>query len=703
VRFRVRFVCALFLAFLAALPVAAAPAFTIDQALSAPFPDDLTASPKGDGVAWVENAAGIRNIFVAKAPGYQRIQVTKFTTDDGQEISEIAWDPGGTRLFFTRGGAPNGRGEVPNPRSDPAGTRQEIWGAALSGGPLKLADGRSAAVSPAASQGGSTIAWIANGQIWSMPLGKPEAKPAQLIQARGTARGLQWSPDGSRLAFVGNRGDHAFIAVYDMRGKSLRYLDPSVDTDQSPVWSPDGKQIAFLRLPAASGDFEYGAKRTGQPWSIRIADVQSGQGREVWRALDGRGSVFWPMTAENQLLWMAGDRLLFPWERDGWLHLYAISAKTSISAKTKPGAPVLLTPGVFEIEQAAPAPDRMSVAFSSNQDDADRRHLWRVSLDGGAPERLTAGTGIEWAPAALNDGRIALFHSDARTPAGVAMLEMTGALRDLDASAFPSDALVEPQPVIFPAADGLRLHGQLFLPPDGATGKRHAAIVFFHGGSRRQMLLGWHYMLYYNQAYGFNQYLASKGYVVLSVNYRSGIGYGSDFREAPHFGATGASEFNDVLGAGAYLRRRPDVDPARIGVWGGSYGGYLTALALARASDKFAAGVDLHGVHDWNLEITSAASARDREKRREIERVAFESSPLASIGTWKSPVLLIHGDDDRTVTFAQTVQLAEALRKQGVPFEQLIFPDEIHDFLVHADWLAAYHAADEFLARYLKP
>ncbi len=217
------------------------------------------------------------------------------------------------------------------------------------------------------------------------------------------------------------------------------------------------------------------------------------------------------------------------------------------------------------------------------------------------------------------------------------------------------------------------------------------------------MLLGWHYMQYYNQAYGFNQYLASKGYVVLSINYRSGIGYGSDFREAPAFGATGASEFNDVLAAGSFLRARSDVDPARIGAWGGSYGGYLTALALARASDIFKVGVDLHGVHDWNLEVTTVAPARDREKRQAAERLAFESSPMASIKTWRSPVLLIQGDNDHTVAFAQTVQLVAALRQQGVPFEQLIFPDEVHDFTVHADWLKAYHAADAFLARYLKP
>jgi dipeptidyl aminopeptidase/acylaminoacyl peptidase len=670
-----------------ALRLPAAPAFTIDQVLSAPFPDELTASPGGDAIAWVEDLAGVRNIRVARAPGFQAAQVTRFTADDGQEIGEIAWNPHDALLFFTRGSGAN-------PRSDPAGKRQEIWEAGLSTEPMKVGDGHSPAVSPS----GSVVAWIADGQIWSMSSGGREARPSQLIHARGTASDLVWSPDGSRLAFVSNRGDHALIGVYDIRAKSLRFLDPSVDTDRSPVWSPDGKQIAFVRIPA-SGAFEFGAKRTGQPWSVRVADAESGRGREIWRASEGRGSVFWPMTAESQLRWMEGDRLVFPWERDGWLHLYWIPLKANGTA------PVLMTPGAFEIEQVASAPDRKSVVFSSNQDDADRRHLWRASLDGRAPERLTSGTGIEWSPAALSDGRTALFHSDAKTPARAALFD-GGTLTDIGPSTvppgFPAAVLVEPQPVTFTAADGLRLDGQLFLPPSGGSGK-HPAVVFFHGGSRRQMLLGWHYMQYYNQAYGFNQYLASKGYIVLSVNYRSGIGYGSDFREAPHFGATGASEFNDVLGAGAYLHSRPDVDPARIGVWGGSYGGYLTALALARASDKFAVGVDLHGIHDWNLEITKTAPARDREKRQAIERVAFESSPMASIATWKSPVLLIQGDDDRTVAFAQTVQLAEALRKQGVPFEQLIFPDEVHDFLVHADWLAAYHAADDFLARYLKP
>jgi dipeptidyl aminopeptidase/acylaminoacyl peptidase len=216
------------------------------------------------------------------------------------------------------------------------------------------------------------------------------------------------------------------------------------------------------------------------------------------------------------------------------------------------------------------------------------------------------------------------------------------------------------------------------------------------------MLLGFHYREDYHHAYALNQYLARRGYLVLSVNYRSGIGYGMEFREAIDYGAHGASEFADVLGAGLYLRSRPDVDPARIGLWGGSYGGYLTALGLSRASDLFAAGVDVHGVHDWNVVIRNFAPTYDPEKDRDFARRAFESSPLASVKTWRSPVLLVHGDDDRNVPFSETVTLAEALRKQGVLFEQLVFPDEVHGFLRHASWMESYAATADFLDRSLK-
>ena len=317
---------------------------------------------------------------------------------------------------------------------------------------------------------------------------------------------------------------------------------------------------------------------------------------------------------------------------------------------------------------------------------------------------MTTGTGLEWSPAVADDGSLAFLASDARTPAHAEVMAGDAARRFLTASIpanFPSKLLVEPQQVIFSASDGVRIHGQLFLPRDLKAGERRPALLFFHGGSRRQMLLGWHYMDYYHNAYAMNQYLASQGYVVLSVNYRSGIGYGLSFREAIDYGAHGASEYHDVTGAGLYLRSRPDVDPDRIGLWGGSYGGYLTALGLARSSDLFKAGVDFHGVHDWNVVIRNFAQGYDPEARQDVARLAFQSSPMASISTWRSPVLLIHGDDDRNVPFSETVDLVEALRRQGVAFEELVFPDEVHDFLLHRDWVRAYQAEADFFHRML--
>jgi dipeptidyl aminopeptidase/acylaminoacyl peptidase len=190
---------------------------------------------------------------------------------------------------------------------------------------------------------------------------------------------------------------------------------------------------------------------------------------------------------------------------------------------------------------------------------------------------------------------------------------------------------------------------------------------------------------------------------VLSINYRSGIGYGLNFREPANYGARGASEFHDVEGAGLYLRSRPDVDPAHIGLWGGSYGGYLTALGLARDSDLFAAGVDFHGVHDWSARLNTGGRGGPvaTPEAADAARVAFESSPMAAVRTWRSPVLLIHGDDDRNVDFSQTVSLVTALRRQNVYFEQLIIPDEIHGFLRHDSWLRAYRATADFFKRKL--
>lgn len=681
--------------FLGSFAACAAQSFTLEQVLSAPFSSNLQAAPKGGDLVWLANEQGRRNLYAAipSGLGFTVRRLTDDAADDGIDIGDVTWTPDGRHVVYVRGGDFEfPQKPSPNPALLPQGVQQDIWIVAVDGSaPRKLAEGRSPAVSP----DGSTVAYLSGGQIWTVGLADPAAKPQQLLHTRGTLGALRWSPDGKSLAFTSGRGDHGFVGVYSFTDKALRYLDPSTDRDVDPVWSPDSRSVAFARTIVLPPGSTFGPHRSGPPWSIRVADAETGSGHEIWRAADGPGSVFHPTEAARQLYWTAGGRIVFPWERTGWLHLYAVPASG--------GTAVDLTPGSFEVDYVVLSPDGRRLVYSSNQDDIDRRHLWEVAADGGAPRELTHGDGLEVVPAVEPDGTVAVLRSDVQEPLRPAVVGADGSLRDVAPqmipAEFPAGKLVTPQAVIITAADGMQIHGQLFLPAE--DGKRHPAVVFFHGGSRRQMLLGWHYMDYYSNAYAMNQYLASCGYVVLSVNYRSGIGYGLDFREALNYGASGASEFNDVQGAGLYLRGRADVDPAHIGVWGGSYGGYLTALALSRASDMFAAGVDMHGVHEWNLELQNW-SAYDPKKNPEAAQIAWESSPMATIGRWRSPVLLIQGDDDRNVQFSQTVMLANALRAQGTPFEEHVFPDEIHDFLLHRSWLTAYTLAADFFNRKLK-
>jgi dipeptidyl aminopeptidase/acylaminoacyl peptidase len=691
-----------------ALP-ARAQSVTIDALMAAPFPTELIAAPTGARFAWVQSVEGVRNVWVADAPDFKGRRITSYTADDGQDLTELAFTGDGRFVVFTRGEAANRQGESPNPSQMPDGAEQAVWAAAVdsAGAPRRLGPGRL----PAPAPNGARVAWVNRGQIWMVDVAAADAKGAQLFTGRGAAQQLAWSPDAASIAFVSNRSTHSFVGLFVLANRELRYLDPSLDRDSHIAWSPDGSRLAYVRQFAAPRPAMFAPHREAdEPWAIRVADVKSGTAREVWKADAGSGSAFQAIVAENQIFWGAGDRLVFPWEKDGWLHLYSVAAGG--------GAAKLLTPGAFEVEYATPSSDRSHILYNSNQDDIDRRHLWSVAVAGAAaPDQLTSGRGIEWLPAQAG-GRsaeasrnvggtaIAFLRSDARVPPHVAVLQSGQPARDvaetLPAPAFPATRLVEPQAVVITAADGMPIHGQLFVPADLKAGEKRPAMIFFHGGSRRQMLLGWHYMYYYRNAYAMNQWLASQGYIVLSVNYRSGIGYGMAFREALNYGATGGSEFRDVMGAGLFMKSRADVDPSRIGLWGGSYGGYLTAMGLSRASDMFAAGVDMHGVHDWNEGIRTFVPDYSRLDDPEFARTAFAASPLASVDTWRSPVLLIHGDDDRNVSFIQSINLVTALRKRHVDVEQLVFPDEVHDFLRNENWIRAYKASADFLQRRLR-
>jgi dipeptidyl aminopeptidase/acylaminoacyl peptidase len=690
-------VCSLLL-LTANVPSQTPSAFTLEQILSAPFPADLTAARKANRIAWTLNQQGRRNVWVSEGPQFGARQLTAYNSDDGQELSELSLSDDGNVVLYTRGGEKNAAGQYPNPTSNPAGVEQSVWSVAWSGGePTKIDAGHSPRISPK-----GIIAYLREGQIWLAPA-DGTAKPAQIV-VRGQNHSHVWSPDGSRLAFVSGRGDHAFVGIYDVAGKNVTFVTPSVDSDSDPQWSLDGVHIAFVRRPAETRDTPEGyfiQPDRPHPWAVWVADASTGNAREIWRSSASPQGSF-PYMADDTgggvLNWAANNRLVIASEQDGWQHLYSFAADGH-------GSPQLLTPGNCEVEQWSFAAQHSVLLLNSNCDDIDRRHLWIADVTTGNPRPLTRGDSIEWSPVALSDSTtLAYIGSDATHAARVFHASLGhGASPQAFAPEtqphdFPSAQLVTPQQVMFHAADGLEIHGQLFLPRGAKAGDKHPGLVFMHGGSMRQMLLGWHYMYYYSNAYSMNQYLASRGYVVLSVNYRSGIGYGRDFREAPGRAGRGATEYQDVVAAGKFLQSRAEVDPKRVGLWGGSYGGYLTALGLGRNSDLFAAGVDFHGVHDWPTDNWTGKNISP-----ELTKLAHESSPVTAVDTWKSPVLFIHGDDDRNVYFSQTVDLIARLRAKGnVEIEQLTFPDEIHDFLLHRDWLAGYKATADFFDRKLK-
>ena len=690
----------------AAAQQSTAPGFSVAQVRSYPFPSELTAAATGARLAWALNEQGLRNIYVAEGPEFTPRRLTSYLVDDGQELTSIQISPDGSRVVFVRGGdhGSNWDDDLPvNVMQNPVPPVVQILSVPFAGGDATvLGDGAAPAVSPA----GTVVAFTKGGQIWAAPIdGSAPAK--RLFEANGANDEPVWSPDGSRLAFVSNRGDHSFVGVYTDASTPIAWMAPSFDRDRSPRWSPDGRRIAFVRTPGSGGAPDSVLVSRHRPWEVWTADAATGMGRRLWKApATLRGSV--PSTqGGTNLHWAAEERIVFLSYHDGWPHLYSIAEAG--------GDPLLLTPGDYMAEYISLSPDRRWLLLAGNAGpdplDIDRRHVVRVPVDRAAPEVVTPGAGLEWTPVLTGDGKMVAFISATpqRPPVPAVMAFAGGTPRllgdDRIPADFPTEQLVTPRQAIFEAPDGVTVHGQVFERAEGATQK--PAVIFVHGGPPRQMLLGWHYSDYYSNAYALNQYLASRGFVVLSVNYRLGIGYGYEFHQPPAAGARGAAEYLDVRAAAEYLQSLSQVDGARIGIYGGSYGGFLTAMALARDSDLFAAGVDIHGVHDWTAERVRGLLTRDRYEQApdaaQALDVAWESSPVASMATWRSPVLVIHGDDDRNVRFAQSTDLVRRLRDFGVPHETLVIVGDTHHMMRHANAVEVDRATVEFLERKLRP
>lgn len=668
-----------------------------------PFPADLVASSGGAKIAWTINQEGKRNIYVAEGPDFSPVKRTVYDDDSGQEISSLSISADGNWIVYVRGGdhGSNWDDDAPvNPSFLSEPLKVQIWSVPFAGGgPRALAEGDLPVISP----DNKTVAFIKGDQIWAVPV-DGSAKGEALFTARGKNGDIRWAPDGSKLAFVSDRADHSFIGVFSTKEMPITWISPSFYTDRSPRWSPDGLKIVFVRTLGEGGAPDSILVRRHRPWSICVADVDGAPVKKLWEAPKTLAGSIPNTHGGTNLHWAANERIVFLSYEDGWPHLYSLPAAG--------GQPLLLTPGNFMAEHISLSPDRTTLLFSANTGpdvlDIDRRHAAKVSVDKADMQILTPGAGIEWAPVMCGDGSaIAFISATAQRPPLPAIVPTKGGKPRLLGEAllqdFPVKDLVTPKQVVFQSEDGFAVHGSLFQPKNKVA--KGPAIIYVHGGPPRQMLLGWHYSDYYSNAYATNQHLASLGFTVLAVNYRLGIGYGYEFHQPDKAGTWGASEYKDIKAAGLWLAGQEGIDPAKIGIYGGSYGGYLTAIALGRDSDLFAAGVDIHGVHDRSTGRIGDLLYPDKfEKAPDADlaaRIAWQSSPTSTVETWSSPVLIIHGDDDRNVRFSQSTDLVRRLEAKGVPLETMVIVDDTHHWMKHGNSLRVGKATADFFIRKL--
>ena len=667
----------LFSLFGAALPAVAMAAGVFD---GWSYTTEAVGARDADRVGWIVQHGAATELFAARGPDYRPQGIAAARPNDGLPIEALSISADGRWLAWDRGGVGDaaGLGQV----SD-----RGVWLLPPDGQPCRLADGARPTLSP----DGARVAWMTGGRLMIAPLRADcEAMRSAMVEvASGGVVAPVWAPDGHALAFESPIGRARRIGVWSV-ASGLRWIDHQGQLDVAPGWSPDGTQLAFLRIDpstdAAANQFD---EDPPSPFAVLRAGVDDLVPQGLWASPGADGFARqWRSRITPPLMWLDSRRLALLSEHEGWQHVYALTPGSGGTAASV----IDLTPGRCEVDYADIQSEARLIA-SDNCAGMDRRRLVRIDSRTGVREPLTPDDGVAVQPMAFDHGRRLIWRAAASQLQTVHILS-DGQERLPRPPAADPFAGVRTESLRLTASDGVVTNAQVFQPSGPGP---HPALIFLHGGPQRQTFAAAAPSAFYSRFGWMNRALAARGYVVLQLNYRSGTGQGRDFRRIRGVARNGAGELLDVLASRAWLAGQPAVDAHRIGIWGDSWGGWLTALALARHSDLFRAGVVISGVYD--LSETSFGPSLEPAARA----LARSSSAAGWIDQWRSPVLIVHGARDNTVPVSQALEMQAALRLRDRDVELLDFPREGHALQLEQDWEAMFDRVDRFLERTLRP
>jgi dipeptidyl aminopeptidase/acylaminoacyl peptidase len=673
-------------------PSLSPPALTIEQLIDIRHPSNPMWSPDGRSIAFVWDRAGVANLYLSSMAGEPRA-LTRHTKG---AISGAFWSRDGQRIYYPRAG--------------------DLWQVGIGGGaPAPVWTTPTPETSMIPSPDGTRVAFVRGGtELWVRTLS--EGSEVRLATDPRSLANVTWSPDGERLSYVAGAGAIRHEQTPEYSGAKIVYTATERTPGQlhvvsaagaTAIGAPGGGAARWLgstRLVFDRQSADY-KRRT-----MYVADVATSRTRVLREDVDEK---FWSITGDAGAASQPspdGKWMAFVSDRDGWDHIYVMPATG--------GDAVQITRGTFEAWRPAWSPDSTRLAFDANEPGRPgTRHLGVATIapdpSRAAVKMLTSGRGTNIAPVWSPDGtRLVYQHTDPQHSADLLVIDTTSGsaplrLTDSMPEGIDHAAFVEPQLVWYPGPDGQAVPGWLYVPPDLDRSRQHPAIVWIHGDGVNQNYDGWHVQRNYAVYSSFHQYLLQQGYIVFAPDYRGSIGYGRDWRQGVYMDV-GGHDAKDAWMAVNYLRTRGYVDMDRIGVWGLSYGGFFTLIAVTDQPRLFRAAVNVAGVADYAMYYDDPYRGGWTTMRigtpEQNPEVYAQASPLSRIGNLESPLLVLHGTADVNVPYLHSVRLVDELLKQnkGHLTEFMSYPGEFHYFTREHVLRDAWHRVDRFFAKHLR-